>query len=139
MSVSRRVANEMNVTIGEVGYSICFEKCSSSCTVLKYVRDDMLLGEALTDPLLEGYKVIILDEAQERTLATDVLSGCMKATPLEKHGLDANVEICSQCMKSTNWRLNSKLKELTPAVGKYQQKRRPTILPALAIQNSKNF
>ncbi|KAK1354362.1 RNA helicase [Heracleum sosnowskyi] len=79
MSVSRRVADEMNVTIGEeVGFSICFEECSSSRTVLKYLTDDMLLSEALTDPLLERYKVIILDEAQERTLATDVLSGYMK-------------------------------------------------------------
>ncbi|XP_063724795.1 putative pre-mRNA-splicing factor ATP-dependent RNA helicase PRP1 [Symsagittifera roscoffensis] len=79
MSVAARVAEEMDVVLGQqVGYSIRFEDCSGPQTLLKYMTDGMLLREAMTDPLLEKYGVIILDEAHERTLATDILMGLLK-------------------------------------------------------------
>lgn len=79
MSVAQRVANEMDVTLGdEVGYSIRFEDCSSHKTILKYMTDGMLLREAMSDPLLEMYSCVLLDEAHERTLATDILMGLLK-------------------------------------------------------------
>jgi len=79
MSVAQRVADEMDVVIGqEVGYSIRFEDCSNNRTALKYMTDGMLLREATGDPMLERYGVIILDEAHERTLSTDILMGLLK-------------------------------------------------------------
>ncbi|CAN6809656.1 unnamed protein product [Brassica oleracea] len=74
MSAARRVAEEMDVKIGEeVGYTVRFEDRSSPRTVLKYLTDVMLLREAMVDPLFLRYKVIIVDEVHDRSLATDLL------------------------------------------------------------------
>jgi pre-mRNA-splicing factor ATP-dependent RNA helicase DHX15/PRP43 len=79
MSVAQRVANELDVELGEeVGYSIRFEEKSGPRTVLKYMTDGMLLREAMQDNNLSRYSVLILDEAHERTLATDILMGLLK-------------------------------------------------------------
>ena len=79
MSVAARVAEEMSVKLGnEVGYSIRFEDCSSDKTVIKYMTDGMLLREFLREPDLASYSVIIIDEAHERTLHTDILFGLVK-------------------------------------------------------------
>lgn len=79
MSVAARVAQEMNCKLGhEVGYSIRFEDCTSDRTVLKYMTDGMLLREFLTEPDLKSYTCLMIDEAHERTLHTDVLFGLVK-------------------------------------------------------------
>ena len=87
MSVAKRVSEEMDVILGEeVGYTIRFEDKSSAKTKLKYCTDGMLLREAMHDPLLERYSCIILDEAHERTLNTDVLFGLLKEIISERKG-----------------------------------------------------
>ena len=79
MSVAARVSQEMNCKLGqEVGYSIRFEDCTSESTVIKYMTDGMLLREFLTEPDLGGYSCMMIDEAHERTVHTDVLLGLVK-------------------------------------------------------------
>ncbi|CAI2182318.1 9674_t:CDS:10 [Funneliformis geosporum] len=81
MSVAKRVAEEVGCRLGEeVGYTIRFEDCTSLNTKIKYMTDGMLLRECLLDPDLRQYSVIILDEAHERTIYTDVLFGLLKKT-----------------------------------------------------------
>jgi pre-mRNA-splicing factor ATP-dependent RNA helicase DHX15/PRP43 len=88
MSVAQRVAQEMDVKLGEeVGYSIRFEDMTSSKTILKYMTDGMLLREAMNDHDLKRYSTIILDEAHERTLATDVLMGLLKEVVVRRPDL----------------------------------------------------
>ncbi|XP_027340108.1 probable pre-mRNA-splicing factor ATP-dependent RNA helicase DEAH4 isoform X2 [Abrus precatorius] len=79
VSVARRVAQELGVKLGEeVGYAIRFEDRTSHNTRIKYLTDGVLLREILANPELNEYSVIILDEAHERSLNTDILMGLMK-------------------------------------------------------------
>lgn len=69
----------MNNQLGTtVGYTVRFEDVSTAKTKIKFLTDGMLLREAMLDPLLKKYSVIILDEAHERTIHTDVLFSVVK-------------------------------------------------------------
>lgn len=79
MSVAKRVSEEMECPLGStVGYSIRFEDCTSKETKIKYMTDGVMLRESLTEKDLDRYSAIILDEAHERSLSTDVLMGLLK-------------------------------------------------------------
>lgn len=79
VSVAKRVAEEMGTNLKEtVGYAIRFEDCTSKSTRIKYMTDGVLLRESLNDPDLEQYSAIVMDEAHERSLHTDVLFGILK-------------------------------------------------------------
>lgn len=85
MSVAARVADEMGVKVGnEVGYSIRFEDSTSEKTILKYMTDGMLLREFMTEPDLGGYSAIMIDEAHERTVHTDILLALVKDLARER-------------------------------------------------------
>lgn len=85
MSVAARVADEMGVKVGnEVGYSIRFEDSTSDKTVLKYMTDGMLLREFMTEPDLGGYSALMIDEAHERTVHTDILLALVKDLARER-------------------------------------------------------
>jgi ATP-dependent RNA helicase DHX8/PRP22 len=70
--------------IVEVGYTIRFEDCTSPVTRIKYMTDGMLLREYLADNDLSKYISIMLDEAHERTIHTDVLFGLLKSLLLKR-------------------------------------------------------
>ena len=73
----------------QVGYAIRFEDCTGPETVIKYMTDGMLLREALLDEKLSQYSVIMLDEAHERTINTDVLFGLLKVNARSLQGCHA--------------------------------------------------
>ncbi|CBZ52892.1 hypothetical protein NCLIV_026800 [Neospora caninum Liverpool] len=79
VSVAKRVADEVGTELGEeVGYAIRFEDCTSERTRIKYMTDGVLLRESLSDADLDKYSAVIMDEAHERSLNTDVLFGILK-------------------------------------------------------------
>ncbi|KAF5742324.1 putative ATP-dependent RNA helicase [Tripterygium wilfordii] len=79
-AVASRVAEEMGVKLGdEVGYTIRFEDITNtSVTMIKFLTDGVLLREMMDDPLLTKYSVIMVDEAHERSISTDILLGLLK-------------------------------------------------------------
>ena len=130
MSVAKRVADEMDgacftsvilpashfqlVPLGkQVGYSIRFEDMTEpGTTFLKYMTDGMLLREAMHDPDLERYSTIILDEAHERTLATDILMGLLKS--LVKRRKDLKIIIMSATLDALKFQKYFTIDETAP-------------------------
>nr|XP_003705537.1 PREDICTED: pre-mRNA-splicing factor ATP-dependent RNA helicase PRP16 [Megachile rotundata]XP_012145903.1 PREDICTED: pre-mRNA-splicing factor ATP-dependent RNA helicase PRP16 [Megachile rotundata]XP_012145904.1 PREDICTED: pre-mRNA-splicing factor ATP-dependent RNA helicase PRP16 [Megachile rotundata]XP_012145905.1 PREDICTED: pre-mRNA-splicing factor ATP-dependent RNA helicase PRP16 [Megachile rotundata]XP_012145906.1 PREDICTED: pre-mRNA-splicing factor ATP-dependent RNA helicase PRP16 [Megach len=102
MSVAKRVSDEMATTLGDkVGYAIRFEDCTSKDTVIKYMTDGILLRESLREGDLDRYSVIIMDEAHERSLSTDVLFGLLREVVARRH--DLKLIVTSATMDSSKF------------------------------------
>lgn len=87
IQMAKRVSYEKGFKLGEeIGYSIRFEDYSSDKTLIKYVTDGILVRECLSDQNLSKYNVIILDEAHERSLYTDILFALCKKAVLNRNG-----------------------------------------------------
>ncbi|KAF7325769.1 hypothetical protein MKEN_00427400 [Mycena kentingensis (nom. inval.)] len=79
-SLAVRVSHEQGTPLGgRIGYAVRFDERASADTRVKYMTDGMLTRELLTDPLLSRYAVIVVDEAHERTLRTDLLLANLKS------------------------------------------------------------
>lgn len=88
MSVAKRVSEEMDCELGAlVGYAIRFEDVTSESTKIKYMTDGVLLRESLTSSDLDQYAAVVMDEAHERSLNTDVLFGIMRQVLAQRHDL----------------------------------------------------
>ncbi|XP_057291109.1 pre-mRNA-splicing factor ATP-dependent RNA helicase PRP16-like [Hydractinia symbiolongicarpus] len=102
MSVAKRVSEEMDVNLGEdVGYAIRFEDVTSEQTVIKYMTDGILLRESLGGSDLDNYSCIIMDEAHERSLNTDVLFGLLREVVARRN--DLKLIVTSATMDSTKF------------------------------------
>ena len=99
MSLAKRVSEEVGCQLGQdVGYKIRFEDVSSPSTKLLFLTDGMLLNDLLSDPLLLKYSVILIDEAHERSVNTDVVLGLLKKTLVRRP--DLKVLVTSATMDS---------------------------------------
>ncbi|XP_015736474.1 probable ATP-dependent RNA helicase DHX40 isoform X1 [Coturnix japonica] len=102
MSVAQRVAEEMGCELGGlVGYQVRFDDCSCEETAIKYMTDGCLLRHILADPLLSKYSIIILDEAHERSLSTDILFGLLKKLFLQNKPPGRKTEMKVVVMSAT--------------------------------------
>ncbi|KAL3687773.1 hypothetical protein R1sor_014082 [Riccia sorocarpa] len=101
-TVALRVAEEMGVTVGaEVGYSIRFEEVTTpGKTKIKFLTDGVLIREMMADPLLSKYSVVMVDEAHERSVTTDILLGLLKK--IQKRRPELRVIIASATMDAAN-------------------------------------
>ncbi len=77
MSMATRVAHELSLTSSRVSYQIRYDATISPLTSIKFMTDGVLLRELATDFLLSKYSVIIIDEAHERSMNTDILIGVL--------------------------------------------------------------
>ena len=94
VTIAQRVAQEQGVKLGdEVGYCVRFDDKSSSKTRIKYVTDGVLLRECMSDPNLSAYSIVILDEAHERSLQTDILMGLLKRVQIERNSKNDTLRI----------------------------------------------
>ena len=95
MTVAARVADEVGCTLGDtVGYAVRFDaKCSETRTRIKFCTDGLLLRETLTDPLLSKYSVVVVDEAHERSLHSDLVLGLLKK--IQRKRADLRVVVTS--------------------------------------------
>jgi ATP-dependent RNA helicase DDX35 len=87
---------------GVVGYAVRFEKCTSPQTRIKFCTDGLLVREALADPILSHVSVVIVDEAHERSLHTDVLLGLLKK--VQRRRPDLRVIVASATMDAELFR-----------------------------------
>ncbi|NXN21385.1 DHX37 helicase, partial [Nycticryphes semicollaris] len=118
VSMSQRVAKEMNLSHRVVSYQIRYEGNVSDETQIKFMTDGVLLKEIQKDFLLSKYKVVIIDEAHERSMYTDILIGLLsRIVPLRaKKGLPLKLIVMSATLRVEDFTENKRLFSVTPPI-----------------------
>jgi len=129
-AVSARVAEEMGVNLGEeVGYTIRFEDhTTSGVTSVKFLTDGVLIREMMEDPLLTKYSVIMIDEAHERSISTDILLGLLKKIQRRRPELRLIISSATIEAKTMSNFFNSSKKRHAPEGSTPGPKLEPAIL-----------
>ena len=118
VSMAQRVNEELNVSTSKVAYQIRYDVTVTKDTAIKFMTDGILLREMANDFLLTKYSVVVVDEAHERTVNTDVLIGmltrCVKLRNemAEEDGLNKKplkLIIMSATLRIDDFMKNSKL------------------------------
>ncbi|KAM8887442.1 putative ATP-dependent RNA helicase DHX37 isoform 2-T3 [Spinachia spinachia] len=111
VSMSHRVAKEMNLSTRVVSYQIRYKGNVTSDTKIKFMTDGVLLKEIQKDFLLQRYSVIIIDEAHERSVYTDILIGLLsRIVPLRnKKGVPMKLLVMSATLRVEDFTDNAKL------------------------------
>ncbi|CAG5134581.1 unnamed protein product, partial [Candidula unifasciata] len=104
VTVATRVAEERGAILGdEVGYLIRFDDCCNDVkTKVKFMTDGMLIREIMQDPLLRKYSVLLIDEAHERALNTDIILGLLRK--IQKKRKDLTLIIASATLNAEEMR-----------------------------------
>ncbi|XP_037536203.1 probable ATP-dependent RNA helicase DHX37 [Nematolebias whitei] len=130
VSMSHRVAKEMNLPTQVVSYQIRYEGNVTSDTKIKFMTDGVLLKEIQKDFLLQRYNVIIIDEAHERSVYTDILIGLLsRIVPLRnKKGMPMKLLIMSATLRVEDFTENLKLFRTPPPVIKVDARQFPVTI-----------
>ncbi|XP_062614343.1 probable ATP-dependent RNA helicase kurz [Saccostrea cucullata] len=130
ISMSQRVGAEMNLTSREVSYQIRYEGNVTESTKIKFMTDGVLLKEVQKDFLLTKYSVVIIDEAHERSVYTDILIGLLsRITPLRhKRGIPLKLIIMSATLKVEDFTENPRLFKTVPPVVKVNSRQFPVTI-----------
>ncbi|XP_074037700.1 putative ATP-dependent RNA helicase kurz [Leptinotarsa decemlineata] len=130
ISMSKRIAEEMNLSQKEISYLIRFEGNVTDDTKIKFMTDGVLLKELKSDFLLSKYSVVILDEAHERSVYTDILIGFLsRIVPLRhKKGNPLKLIIMSATLRLEDFTENRRLFKNPPKVIKVEARQFPVTI-----------
>ncbi|KAM7311246.1 putative ATP-dependent RNA helicase DHX37 [Ixodes scapularis] len=130
VSMSKRVGQEMSLPCSVVSYQIRFEGNTTEDTKVKFMTDGVLLKEIQNNFLLTKYSVVIIDEAHERSIYSDILIGLLsRIVPLRrKRGNPLKLIIMSATLRVEDFTQNSHLFKVPPPVLKVDSRQHPVTI-----------